>query len=74
MTKDTVVLNQHLGQRARADHRAVVDRLTGAKIAQRCSNATVNRTLELLRAILRKCVNGRERLDGAPSAPARNCQ
>lgn len=37
--------------------RAHIDRITDAKRAQGCSNATVNRTLELVRAILRKCVN-----------------
>mgnify|MGYP003693677133 CR=1 FL=1 len=44
-----------------------LDRITDAKLAQGCSNATVNRTLELLRAILRKCVNDWEWLDRAPS-------
>ena len=47
--------------------RALVDRITDAKLAQGCSNATVNRTLELLRAILRKCVNDWEWLNRAPS-------
>ena len=37
--------------------RALVDRIADAKLALGHSNATVNRTLELLRAILRKCVN-----------------
>jgi hypothetical protein len=37
-------------------NRALIDRISEAKLAQGCSNATVNRTLELLRAILRKCV------------------
>jgi integrase len=46
--------------------RASIDRLTDAKLAQGCSNATVNRTLEVLRAILRKCVNEWEWLDRAP--------
>ena len=46
--------------------RALVDRITDAKLAQGCSNATVNRTLEVLRAILRKCVNEWEWLDRAP--------
>ncbi len=36
------------------------------KLAERRANATVNRTLELLRAILRKCVNEWEWLDRAP--------
>ena len=46
--------------------RSLVDRITDAKLAQACSNATVNRTLEALRAILRKCVNEWEWLDRAP--------
>lgn len=37
-----------------------------AKLAQGVSNATVNRTLEVIRAILRKCVNDWEWLDRAP--------
>ena len=46
--------------------RATLDRITDAKLARGCSNATVNRTLELVRAILRKCVNEWEWLDRAP--------
>ncbi len=46
--------------------RSLVDRITDAKVAQGCSNATVNRTLEVLRAILRKCVNEWEWLERAP--------
>jgi len=46
--------------------RALIDRITEAKLAQGCSNATVNRTLEVLRAILRKCVDDWEWLDRAP--------
>lgn len=46
--------------------RAQIDRITDAKQAQGCSNATVNRTLELVRAILRKCVNEWEWLERAP--------
>lgn len=37
--------------------RSLVDRITDAKLAEGVSNATVNRMLEVLRAILRKCVN-----------------
>jgi hypothetical protein len=33
-------------------NRALIDRITDAKLAHGCSNATVNRTLELVRAIL----------------------
>jgi len=47
-------------------NRALLDRVIDAKLAQGCSNATVNRTLELVRAILRKCVNEWEWLDRAP--------
>ena len=46
--------------------RTAVDLVTREKLAQGCSNATVNRTLELLRAVLRKCVNEWEWLDRAP--------
>ena len=48
-------------------NRALIDRVIDAKLAQGCSNATVNRVLELVRAILRKCVNDWEWLDRAPS-------
>jgi integrase len=48
-------------------NRALLDRITDAKLAQGCSNATVNRQLELVRAVLRKCVNEWEWLDRAPS-------
>lgn len=37
-----------------------------AKLALGHSNATVNRTLDLVRAIMRKCVNDWEWLDRAP--------
>jgi integrase len=45
---------------------AGIRHLTEAKLAQGHSNATVNRTLELVRAVLRKCVNEWEWLDRAP--------
>jgi integrase len=45
---------------------ARIDHVTQEKLAQGCKNATVNRTLELLRAVLRKCVNEWEWLDRAP--------
>ncbi|HXY06111.1 MAG TPA: site-specific integrase [Burkholderiaceae bacterium] len=45
----------------------IIDRITDAKLAQGHSNATVNRTLELVRAILRKCVREWEWLERAPS-------
>jgi integrase len=46
--------------------RATLDKITDAKLAQGCSNATVNRTLALVRAILCQCVNEWERLDRVP--------
>ncbi len=46
--------------------RALVDRITDAKLGEGVRNATVNRVLEVLRAILRKCVNEWEWLDRAP--------
>ena len=45
--------------------RGVIDRLTDAKLAEGVSNATVNRVLEVLRAIMRKCANEWEWLDRA---------
>lgn len=60
-------LDRHLrGKDLTAINRNVIDRVTREKLAQGCSNATVNRTLELLRAVLRKCVNEWEWLDRAP--------
>ena len=46
--------------------RATLDQIADEKLARGCSNATVNRTLALVRAILRKCVNEWEWLDRAP--------
>jgi integrase len=46
-------------------NRGLIDAITEAKRAERCSNATVNRTLALVRAILRKCVRDWEWLDRA---------
>jgi integrase len=46
--------------------RGIIDHITDAKLAEGVSNATVNRLLEVLRAILRKCVNQWEWLDRAP--------
>ncbi len=54
------------GKELAAINRATVDKITDAKLALGHSNATVNRTLELLRAILRKCVNDWEWLERAP--------
>jgi integrase len=49
-----------------AINRALIDHVTQEKLAPGHRNATVNRTLELLRAVLRKCVNEWEWLDRAP--------
>lgn len=46
--------------------RTIIDQVTREKLAKGHKNATVNRTLELLRAVLRKCVNEWEWLDRAP--------
>jgi integrase len=46
--------------------RSLIDRITDAKLAEGVSNATVNRVLEVLRAILRRSVNDWEWLDRAP--------
>src|SRR5438876_4607496 len=61
-------LDQYLGGKD-LEHinRALIDRITDAKLAQGCSDATVNRTLELVRAVLRKCANDWEWLDRVPS-------
>ena len=54
------------GRELEAISRSLVDRITAERAAEGVSNATVNRTLEVLRAILRKCVNEWEWLDKAP--------
>ena len=60
-------LDQYLGGRSLPNiTRVTIDRITDAKLAEGWSNATVNRTLELLRAVLRKCVNDWEWLERAP--------
>ena len=60
-------LDQFLGgKELQAITRPLIDRIADAKLAEGHSNATVNRTLEVLRAILRKCVNDWEWLDRAP--------
>lgn len=60
-------LDAHLGGKyLDAINRAMVDRLTDARITEGVSNASVNRVLEVLRAILRKSVNEWEWLDRAP--------
>jgi hypothetical protein len=61
-------LDRHLGgKELSAISRNGLDRMTEAKLAEGVSNATVNRVLEIVRAVLRKCVNEWEWLDRAPS-------
>jgi len=48
-------------------NRALIDGIAEAKQAEGCSNATVNRTLALIRAILRRCARDWEWLDRAPA-------
>src|SRR5882762_111727 len=60
-------LDRHLrGKDLEMISRSVSDRLIEARLAEGVSNATVNRTLEVLRAILRKCVNQWDWLDKCP--------
>jgi integrase len=60
-------LDRHLRGITLTDiNRDVVDRLMQARISDGVSNATVNRTFEVLRAILRRAVNEWEWLDRAP--------
>ncbi|MGH7745093.1 MAG: tyrosine-type recombinase/integrase, partial [Candidatus Dormibacteria bacterium] len=47
--------------------RAMIEAIIEAKQAEGCSNATVNRHLALLRAILRRCVREWEWLERAPT-------
>jgi integrase len=61
-------LDAHLGGKdLDTINRDMIDRITQAKLTDRCSNATVNRTLALLRSILRKCVREWQWLDRAPA-------
>lgn len=46
--------------------RSMIDKITEARISEDVSNATVNRMLEVLRAILRRCANEWEWMDKAP--------
>ena len=60
-------LDRHLGGKPlSAITRNAIDRITAVKLADGVSNATVNRVLEVLRAVLRKCVNEWEWLERAP--------
>jgi integrase len=54
------------GKALDAINRDLIDRITDAKRDEGVSNATVNRVLEVLRAILRKAVNEWEWIDKAP--------
>jgi integrase len=61
-------LDRHLGGKPlQAITRSLIDRITDAKLAEGVSNATVNHVLEVVRAVLRKCVNEWEWLERAPS-------
>ena len=61
-------LDQYLAGRAlQIINRAMIDKLTQAKLSERCANATVNRMLSLVRAILRRCERDWEWLDRAPA-------
>ena len=61
-------LDQFLANRdLESINRALIDAITEAKQADGCANATVNRMLSLVRAILRKCTRDWEWLDRAPS-------
>ncbi len=61
-------LDRHLANRdLESINRALIDGITQAKLAEGCSNATVNRHLALIRAILRKCAHDWEWLDRAPA-------
>jgi hypothetical protein len=65
------------GLRLDVINRELIDKITQAKLAEGRSNATVNRHLALVRAILRKCVREWEWLEKAravrmlPEAPRR---
>src|SRR6185295_133263 len=55
------------GEQLEDINRGILDRITKARLAEGASNATVNRTLEVARAILRKAENEWEWLTRAPS-------
>lgn len=61
-------LDQHLGgMELDTINRDMIERISQAKLDDRCSNATVNRMLALVRSILRKCVREWQWLDRAPT-------
>jgi len=55
------------GKRLDTINRDMIDRITQAKLATGSANATVNRTLALVRAILRRCERDWEWLDKSPA-------
>ena len=60
-------LDKHLsGRDLETINRTLIDRITETKLAEDVTNATVNRVLEVLRAILRRCVEEWEWIDKAP--------
>ena len=60
-------LDKHLaGRDLETISRTMIDRITETKLAEDVTNATVNRVLEVLRAILRRCVEEWEWIDKAP--------
>ena len=61
-------LDQHLGgKELDTINRDMIERISQAKLDDGCSNATVNRTLALVRSILRKCVREWQWLDRGPT-------
>jgi len=61
-------LDPHLtGKPLDTINRAVIDRITQAKLATGSANATVNRMLALVRAILRRCERDWEWVDKSPA-------
>lgn len=60
-------LDPYLGGKDLEDiSRTLIDRITDVRLAEGKRNGTVNRTMEVLRAILRRCVHEWEWLDKAP--------
>lgn len=61
-------LDHHLGgKELDTINRDMIERISQAKLDDGCSNATVNRTLALVRSILRKCVREWQWLDRTPT-------
>ena len=61
-------LDQHLGgKELDTINRDMIERISQGKLDDGCSNATVNRTLALVRSILRKCVREWQWPDRAPT-------